>query len=356
MSWLLIGLLAGPILSVELPAEAQRYSIRRARRARQARLHRQRIMRERQQAAPVEDPGVDMDFTAHFDEEQPPPMQASDVEEVERREEEQRRSMLDPELFGEPSDTAQVAERGRYTPLTARASIGAFHRALTYGGYQAGGVANYDLPLGAMASIGVDYYPGAHVLNDALAHLALSWSFSHSIGVESTSAEGISYPSNAYAWLVGLRYRIPIDSSEIGLEVGGGEHGFHVERGALSDPEPSGVPPVDYDLLRFAVTGRFGFGDAAIGGRLAYLPVLGSGMLASARYFGGVETHGLEAAIDFTYAVGLGFEIFAEIEARLFVLDFAENAGGAAIASSAIDRYVAGRIGALWRMPAHAQM
>jgi hypothetical protein len=360
--WLFLSV-AMLVAEMPAPVEAQRASVSgRARRARMARLRRARARRARQAqnavAIDVNQP-ADMDFTAHYDEERPPaevgePWAAEQPAEPTAEELQTRRDNLDPELFGEDAP----AERARYSPLTARIAARAFHRGLSYRDYESGAVANYDLPLGAAALVAVDYYPLAHVLNDGWAHLGFSWGFAHSIGVESIGPNNIGYPTNAYQWQIGLRYRVPLDDAggEIGFEAGYGEQGFHVERGNLENPSPEGVPAVDYDLFRVGVAGRFTIGEAAIGGRLAYLPVIASGAIASPEFFGGADTHGFEVGVDFTYHLGLGFEVLAEIDLRLFSLSFPAAGTGDASAAGAFDRYLGANVGLRWRMPAHAQL
>lgn len=364
--WSLSGLLSAAFLVLEMPApvEAQRASISgRARRARIARMRRARARRAREARVARNEAAIDlsqpadMDFTAGYDDERPPEHVPEPFARPEPSADElaERSSNLDPELFAEGSSGA--SERARHSPLTARIAARVFHRGLSYRDYQSGAVANYDLPLGAAALLAVDYYPLAHVLNDAWAHLGVSWSFAHSIGVESIGPNEIGYPTNAYQWQVGLRYRVPLDDAggEIGFEAGYGEHGFHVERGDLEAPAPEGVPFVDYDVVRLGVAGRFTFGEAAFGGRLAYLPAIETGEIASDEYFGGAEAHGFEAGVDFTYHLGLGFELLAEIDLRLFALSFPAS-GGSAVAGGAFDRYIGANAGLRWRMPARSQL
>lgn len=301
---------------------------------------------------------VDMDFTAELAEnEAPPPMDLSDLAAIRAESEAARRAALDPELFGGDERTATSATprpRGRESPLTARAAFRLFNRDLSYLGYERGPVTPYALPLGAGVAIAVDYYPAAHFTSDPWAHLGLSWRLAQSIAVSSTGPNEVSYPTNAYTFEVSARYRVPIDGAggEIAFEAGGGEQAFQVQRGALRDPAPEGVPVARYDYLRLAIGGRFIVGDAAIGGRVGYLPVLAAGEIASDRYFGSADAHGVEAAIDFTYRLGLGFEVLAELDARLFVLSFAPSDTAAAAAQAAIDRTIAANVGLRWTMPA----
>ena len=97
-------------------------------------------------------------------------------------------------------------------------------------------------------------------------------------------------------------------------------------------------------------------GEASLGGRVGYLPVLASGAIASPAYFGGAEVHGVEAGIEFTYRVGLGFEVLAEVDARLFVLSFPQGNDAPASAAGALDRSIGANLGLRWTMPSEQQL
>ncbi|MCC6876367.1 MAG: hypothetical protein IT378_18825 [Sandaracinaceae bacterium] len=343
-------LLAWPVLDVSLGAgvaHAQR-SVRsaRARRARLARARRERAAREQQAELPP-------DLVA-LDREAPPPMDVSDHDIRAARDAERRRN-LDPELLDDerPGQSAP-REPARYTPLDTRVSIRAFERTLSYLGLERGRVTDYMLPIGFGARFAADYYPGAHLTNDALAHLGVGLDMSHSLFVQSTGANGVSYPTNAYNWMISLRARVPLDASgsEIAFEAGGGETGFRVERGSLAQPGPEGVPATDYDVFRFAASGRFAIGEAALTARAGYLPALGTGRMGTRDFFPGASAHGVEAAIGLRYALGLGFEFHAEAELRLFVLLFGNPPTADNVASGAIDQSIAVDAGLAWRMPA----
>ncbi len=354
------------VLSIaEAPAHAQRS--RRAHHARRTRAHRPRRHHHRRVRTIAASERVDMDFAAELAEhEAPPPMEMSDLAAIHARSEAARHSALDPELTGRARpaldpELARVAtprERGRFSPLTARVAFRLFDRDLSYLGYQAGPVTPYSLPIGPAVAVAVDYYPAAHVVNDAWAHLGIAWSVVQSFAVQSAGPNAVTYPTNAYAWQLGARYRVPVDGAggEVAFEAGGGQQGFAVQRGALQSPAPEGVPVTRYDYLRVAASARFTIDDAAIGGRIGYLPVLSVGELASARYFGNAEAHGFEAGVDFTYRLGLGFELLAEVDARLFVLSFAPSDTAAALAQGAVDRTLGASLGLRWTMPAESAL
>ena len=289
--------------------------------------------------------------------EAPPPM-VNDIAEVEARQMAQRRESLDPELYGGASDDERPgdvasgpAEVGEHSPLRVRALLRGFNRGLTYLGVERGGITNYELPVGPAAGFGLEYYPGAHVTNSALGHIGLQADFHHSFAVESAGPNGVAYPTTEMSWLLGLRFRLPLGGgSEIGLEVAGGQQSFRVERGGLDNEAPVGVPFADHSFLRAGGSFRANTGDFTIGGRVAYLPTFDMGALGAE--LGGGFAHGVEAGVTFVYPLDLGFSFIAEIDARVFIIDFDSPNTSRSAAAGAIDRYIGLNAGVEWDLPA----
>lgn len=386
--WLLFAALFVPLVAAEAPVEAQRSSSAAARRARlarararrarlverRARLRAQRSRSARLQAARARrarsarsaEPApedVDIDFAMEAIENETPPPPVDDIAEVEARQMAARRANLDPELYGggavdderPPVLASGPSEVGEHSPLRVRALVRAFNRGLTLQGVERGAITNYELPVGPAAGFGLEYYPGAHVTNSALGHLGLHVDFHHSFAVESQGPNDIAYPTTEYAWLAGLRFRLPLGGgSEIGLEVAGGQQTFRVERGGLDNEAPVGVPFVEHSFLRAGGSFRANTGDFSLGGRVAYLPTFDMGMLGSE--LGGGFGHGIEAGFTFAYPLGLGFSFLAEAEARVFILDFDSPNTSRSAAASAIDRYVGLNLGVEWDFPAATQL
>ncbi len=384
--WLLFAALFVPLVAVEAPVEAQRASSAQARRARAARLRARRARaserrarpspprarrprtpapRARRAAArPAAEGEADIDFVMEAMENEAPPPPVNDIAEVEARALAQRRATLDPELYGggaadeerppgmAPSGPAEV---GEHSPLRVRALLRAFNRGLTFQGIERGGITDYELLVGPAAGFGLEYYPGAHGTNSALAHLGLHADFHHSFAVESQGPNDIAYPTTEYAWLLGLRFRIPLGGdSQLGLEVAGGQQAFRVERGTLGNEAPVGVPYVEQSFLRAGGSFRADLGDVVLGGRAAYLPTFHMGMLGDE--LGGGFGHGIEAGFTFAYPFGLGFSFLAEAEARVFLLDFDSPNTSRSAAASAVDRYVGVNVGLEWDLPAATQL
>ncbi|MBX3273674.1 MAG: hypothetical protein KF729_25645 [Sandaracinaceae bacterium] len=367
---LLFGALLLPFVAVELPAQAQRAG-RRPQRARLARAsraraaqRRARLARERARQATPRADGVDMDFAMEAIEHERPPPPVNDLAEVEARRDAARRRNLDPELYGGASRdderppgfaSSGPAEVGEHSPLRVRALLRAFHRGLTFSGVERGPITDYILPVGPAAGFGVEYYPGAHVTNSALAHLGVHVDFRHSFAVESQGPNDIAYPTTARAWLAGLRLRLPFGGgTELGLELAGGQETFRVERGGLDQEAPVGVPFTDYSFLRAGVSFRIHAGDYALGGRVAYLPSFDLGPLGTE--LGGGLGHGVEAGFVVAIPLGLGFSFLAEAEARVFVLQLEPTSSARSAARGAIDRYVGVNAGVEWDFPAATQL
>lgn len=305
-------------------------------------------------ASAQDDEPVDMDFVDPLENEAPPPMDTSYVAEQARRAEAERVAALDPELFGASEDTPRPPTR--FSPVTARLGARAMHRGLSLLGYERGTLSDYLLPVGAAAAFSVEAYPGALFFDDALAHLGVRFDLTHSILVESSGANDNAYPTTAADWQLGLRYRAPLDEhgSDIGAELSVGQQGFVVERGHLGEPAPEGAPNVRYTGFRIGGSGRFYTGDVFVGVRAAYLPALDTGPIAA--QLGGASAHGAELGASLEWPLELGFSLYAELDARVWVISATPNEASPSSAAGAVDRFIGLNLGAQWRMPSLAQL
>lgn len=393
--WILFAALFLPLVAADLPVEAQRSGVS-ARRARAARARRARLVRRRRararrlrarrtrqrrarirarrearlaeaRASADPDAPADMDFVMEaLENEEPPPMVMPDLDAIEAERMEERRQNLDPELFGgaeddevppgqQQSEGPSIELAGDHTPLRARAFARALNRGLTYTAIERGPITNYELPIGPAAGFGLEYYPGAHFTNDAIAHLGLQVGFHHSFAVESAGPGGINYPTTEMSWLVGLRYRVPLGGrASFGAEVAGGQQVFRVERGSLDNDAPLGVPYTEHSFLRAGLGFRSDLGDVGLGFRAAYLPVFHMGAIADE--LGGGFGHGVEAGVQLLVPIDFGFSFLAELESRVFLLDFDGDPSSPSAAPMAIDRYIGLNAGVEFDVPAASQM
>lgn len=299
-----------------------------------------------------------MDFVDPMENETPPPMDTSYVDEQARRTERERVAALDPELFGDAREREPGAPRepGRFSPLTLRLNAGALDRGFTLRGYERGPISDYLLPVGSMVGLGLDYYPGAHVFNDALAHLGVQFDLHHSIYIESQGANETSYQTTALSWQLGLRYRGTLDDagSEISPELSGGQQSFVVERGSLERPAPDGAPNVAYTFVRAGGLARAAVGDAWLGIHAAYLLTFDVGRIG--RELGGASAHGAELGLSFAYRLGLGFALTVDLHGRLYVVSATPNDTAPSSARGAFDHYAQLDVGVEWRMPAEREI
>jgi len=237
-----------------------------------------------------------------------------------------------------------------------RVFLRAFNRGLLYADPSRGPISDYGLPVGAAAGIGLEYYPGAHVANDAFAHIGVQAEFHHSLFVESNGPNDLMYPTTELAWHAGLTYRVPLDDagSQIAPELGAGHQRFRVERGGLDNASPAGVPFVDYSYLRAGLSFRANVGDFVLGGHVAYMPSFDLGAIGSE--LGGGFGHGVGASAVFLYPIDLGFSFMAQLDARVFILDFDSSTTSRSAAGGATDHYIGLNVGVEWDMPSAAQL
>ena len=77
----------------------------------------------------------------------------------------------------------------------------------------------------------------------------------------------------------------------------------------------------------------------------------GAGLCGGAELCGGFA-HGVEAGVTFVYPLDLGFSFIAEIDARVFIIDFDSPNTSRSAAAGAIDRYIGLNAGVEWDLPA----
>ena len=293
---------------------------------------------------------------AEMDREAPPPTVLTPPAQREAERVQERRDSLDPELFGDgepPAESAGPAAPNRFSPLRVRALLRAFNRGLSIVEPTRGDIADYQLAIGPAAGFGFEYYPGAHFTNSELAHVGLQFNFHHSFAVESGGPNGTTYPTNELSWLLGARYRAVLSPDVVlGAELGAGQQSYHVERGDLSATGPAGVPFVDFSFVRIGGSARVRVGEFTLGGRIAYLPSFDLGGIGTE--LGGGMGHGVEVGVAFLYPIDLGFSFIAELDARVFVLDFDSPATSRSAAGGAVDHYVGLNVGVEFDLAADA--
>ncbi len=182
-----------------------------------------------------------------------------------------------------------------------------------------------------------------------LSGLGITGAIESTVGLQSTTSSGQSFPTSALAYAIGLRQRFGFgERSELGIDVGYDHQGFSIS-GTASTPKPQ-IPDVSYGSLSAGLDLRLGlFGPLSLLVGAAYLQVLSSGEISGPAYFQRANVRGVEATVGFAIAVTHAFEVRISGEGRQYGFDFKPQPGDPLIAGGATDRYLSGGVSLAWR-------
>lgn len=196
---------------------------------------------------------------------------------------------------------------------------------------------NYTLIAGPLVAGGLAFYPGALWTRGVFAHIGLLGEFNHTTGVAS-SYQNQSYPTLDDRWTAGLRIRIPIATSEMGVSGRYGEQDFRL--GVLPGSQAPPVPDYTYTFVQGGLDARVQLGPVAILADGAYMDVLTDGISAS-----GFFPHAQVGAV--ATGLHLGIRLWEGLELRLgadyqrYFFTFNPSPGDAHVAGGAVDQYLA---------------
>jgi hypothetical protein len=144
------------------------------------------------------------------------------------------------------------------------------------------------------------------------AHIGLIGDFNHTTGLASTF-ENQSYSTLDDRWTAGLRIRIPISTSEIGVSGRYGEQDFRM--GVIPGSNAPPVPNYTYTFVQAGLDARLQLGIVAILADGAYMDVVDDGIAQSSSaanpaYF----PHAQVGAV--TTGLHLGFRLWDSLELR----------------------------------------
>jgi hypothetical protein len=244
----------------------------------------------------------------------------------------------------ESAESTESGTAGRWLELAVGAR--GFTRDLRYHQLVTPSVRQHQLALGPAAVLDLAFYPLALATTGPLRNIGLVAGFEQAVGITSqldpdaTFPSGAMFPTSMHEISGGLRYRIPIGASQIGVAVTGGQHAFWLVSGGGADRSRLEIPDVVYRFVRagldarLAVTPEFFLSVGA-----GYRQVLnGAGHIQE--FFPHLTVAGIDAEI------GAGYRITRTVEARVqggvrrYFYDMHSKAGDARLAGGAIDQYL----------------
>jgi hypothetical protein len=196
---------------------------------------------------------------------------------------------------------------------------------------------NYTLVAGPLVAGGLAFYPGALATRGVFAHIGLLGEFNHTTGLAS-SYQNQTYPTLDDRWTAGLRVRIPIATSEIGVSGRYGEQDFRL--GVLPGNQAPPVPNYTYTFVQGGLDARVQLGPVAILADGAYLGVLTDGIAASG-FFPHAQVGAVATGLHLGITLWEGLELRLGADYQRYFFTFNPSPGDAHVAGGAVDQYLA---------------
>lgn len=244
--------------------------------------------------------------------------------------------------------TAPAKDKGikdrSHSPLEIAAGLKFFTRSLTYNDDLYGALRPYDLSGAPSLDAQLRWYPGAHFGSGIASIFGVYGQFNYALGLKTVDAMEREFATSQLSFGGGLRVRIPLGASELGVFGGYGQHGFTLD--GTDGPTGIDFPSVSYGFLRYGADGRLSPFDgfhARFG--FAWRQMLSAGEIAEADWFPRATMGGLDAQLGVGYEVVSGLEV--QLGAELIRYFYAMNPepGDGRVAGGAVDQYLSATLG-----------
>jgi hypothetical protein len=248
----------------------------------------------------------------------------------------------------EPSSpTAQVSSVPRSEAvdperltLDLAVGAGAFSRDFSYSA-DATALGSYHMNIGPMLSGSLQWYPLAPATISFVSWIGLIGSGDYGLGLKSSTPNGPSLRTSSYRYSGGLKFRIPMGNSELGLSGSYGSSTF-----SIKDQNPpagsTAIPDVKYRFIRPELSARVGvLRTFWILAGASYMQALKGGQITS--------TFPNATAKGFGGSFGLAWEVSDSIELRVIAeysriaLTMNSQPQDPVSAQGAVDQYLLGR-------------
>lgn len=248
------------------------------------------------------------------------------------------------------SDTGSDTDSARRPALIVDLGVGPIWRDQAYNDTAMNAPFRYFNEIGSPAlwvSLSLGFYPLALSGDGMLANLGVVGGLGMAPGAGSTTEDGTDVPTNASAFHVGVRGRVPMDRSELGVTIAYGARNFSTDAPASTE-----IPDVSHQFLRLAGDGHLALADAlALELNLGYLLRLGSGELEDDTYFPNLSGGGIELGLAAVFALGdSGLSLRAGLDWQRFYFSFNPEPGDMRIAGGAVDNYYTFMLGARYAL------
>ena len=230
------------------------------------------------------------------------------------------------------------------------------HRTFRYNEDLRGDLRDYTLKAGPGVGIKFQYYPGAHFTAGVGAQFGIDFEWERLFKIDSTRADGQTFPTDSQQFLIGLRWRYPKGRWEPSLVIDYGVHNFSF--GLSGPPVPgedntAGIPSVKYEFVRLGGGFRVAIGNKEIfilAANIAFRGVFSVGGIGTSLWFPEAKANGMDALLVMGFALPKGFEIRLSGDYRRYGFDLNPVPPDPPyVAGGALDQYWGGALGVAWR-------
>ena len=247
----------------------------------------------------------------------------------------------------EVTATAEPAESGgggRWLEVAVGAR--GFSRNLAYNDQVSPGLRQYQLAMGPAAVAQLAFYPLALAMSGPAAGIGLVAEIEQAVGTSSqlaadtTFPNGATFPTSMHEFAGGIRYRIPVGASQIGVAVTGGEHAFWFVSGGGANRDQLEIPNIAYQFVRGGVDAKVAVTtELSLGASAGYRHVLNKGGPISTD-FPHLSVAGVDAGVRAAYAFTSSVEARLQGDVRRYYYDMHSIRGDTLIAGGAVDQYL----------------
>jgi hypothetical protein len=219
---------------------------------------------------------------------------------------------------------------------------GAFSRDFSYSA-DATALGSSKMNVGQMVSGTLQWYPLAPATSSAVGWIGLIGSGDYGVGLKSSTPNGPSLRTTSYRYSGGLKFRVPIGNSELGLSGSYGRATFSI-KDQNPPPGSTAIPDVAYQFIQPELSARVGiFRTFWLVAGASYLHTLKSGQIASSAFFPHATAMGFGGSFGFAWEVASSLELRVIAEYERVSLTMNSQATDPLRAQGASDQYLLGR-------------
>ncbi|HTQ04018.1 MAG TPA: hypothetical protein VMI54_09180 [Polyangiaceae bacterium] len=257
------------------------------------------------------------------------------------------------------SSSSDASERG-LRPYEISLGVRGYNRHFSYTGLQQGALVPYELSLAPTIFVAGDVYPGAFSGNGVLSNIGLMGRFEYGIATstnyQAPAANGTTtntpLKTSVYEYQIGIRGRLPLGQSELGIFALYGDQTFTLSGDANPLKQPYAlVPDVHYNYLRIGLDARVYVSKLLVGAHFSPRFLTSMSELDKAGvWFPGAKGSGVDMGLMLGWRLAPWLTPAAGFDVVRYGFDFNNlpaTPPPRVIAGGATDTYISGWLGVL---------